>query len=147
MKNVFEDKSGVRWRTCKICKVDKLFTTDFFSRKNGSRDGGYWLRTECHECIKVMARNKRKARKNAGRPMPDRCECCGRERGKKNLCCDHKHGSTLFRGWICQPCNKGIGMTIDDPDIGFESVAKYYKKNDPIVWESIKQIFNKMEGK
>jgi hypothetical protein len=147
MKNVWIDKHGTKWRTCKVCSVDKLFTTEFFARKNGSRDGGYWLRTECHDCVRVMAANKRAALKSADRPMPDNCECCGRPRGKKSLCCDHKHGTTLFRGWICQACNKGIGMTIDDPEIGIENVLRYYKNNDPEQYELIKQTFIKLEDK
>ena len=130
MKNVFEI-NGVKYRKCKVCKEDKLFTTEFFQSKNGSRDGGYWLRTECRECMKIMNRNKTIAKRNAPRKMPDNCECCGRPRGKKSLCCDHIHGSDLFRGWICQACNKGIGMTIDDPDIGHKKVLRYYKKHDP----------------
>jgi hypothetical protein len=138
MKNVFE-VNGVKYRKCKVCLQDKLFTTEFFQSKNGKRDGGYWLRTECRDCVKKMNSNKRKAMKNAPRKMPDNCECCGRPRGNKSLCCDHIHGSSKFRGWICQPCNKGIGMTIDDPDIGHKKILIYYKKNDPEMFEKIVQ--------
>ena len=140
MKNVFTDEDGAKWRTCKICNIDKLFTTEFFQSKNGSRDGGYWLRTECRDCMRIMSKNKTQAKRNAPRPMPDNCECCGRSRGNKNLCCDHVHGTTEFRGWICQPCNKGIGMTFDDPEIGFENVAIYFKNYQPSHFQKIVEI-------
>lgn len=145
MKNVYVDEHGVKWRTCKVCKVDKLFTTEFFQSKNGTRDGGYWLRTECRVCMKTMNKNKRIAAKNAGRDMPDNCECCGRPRGTKKLCCDHRHGTTNFRGWICQACNKGIGMTIDDPDIGFDKIAAYYKNNDPDAYRKMVESIKRLE--
>jgi hypothetical protein len=142
MKNVTIDENGVRWRVCKICSKKKLYDKKFFAPKNGSRDGGFWLRTECRDCMKQMNKNKRLAEKNASRKRPDACECCGRKPDKgKSLCCDHIHGTSNFRGWICQACNKSIGMAIDDPDIGFEKVIKYYKNYDKEAFSNMKKSF------
>lgn len=53
------------------------------------------------------------------RPLDGRCQCCGstkREReGREPLCLDHDHLTGEFRGWICEPCNRGIGALGDDP--------------------------------
>jgi hypothetical protein len=146
MKNVIYEEGKPIARICKICKVQKPYDKKYFQSKNGSRDGGYWLRTECRECMKVMTKNKDIAVKNADRKMPNNCECCGRAREKspkgfKKLCADHIHGTTQFRGWICQACNKGIGMTVDDPDIGFVKIAEYYRKNDPDKYKQMKEYF------
>ena len=150
MKNVFE-VNGVKYRKCKVCKEDKPFTTEFFSPKNGKRDGSYWLRTDCKICQASVARDLRNIKKNAPRKMPDNCECCGRSRGKKSLCCDHSHSTGLFRGWICHDCNLGIGMTIDDPDIGHKNILRYYKKNEPQTFRQMmietREVLNETEDK
>lgn len=64
----------------------------------------------------IEARGTRKARRRlrlAGRPKPEYCECCG-DPGK--IVWDHCHNSRLFRGWICEPCNKALGFVRDSPD-------------------------------
>ena len=40
------------------------------------------------------------------------CEVCETE---CELCYDHDHSTGLFRGWLCQRCNSGIGQFQDDP--------------------------------
>ncbi len=138
MRNVRVDNSGVKWRTCKVCKKELLFETHF-SLKNGKQTP-HWRRTECKQCMKTMNRNKNAAKRSAP-PMPDNCECCGRPRNGKALCCDHIHGTQKFRGWICRDCNLGIGMTIDHEHIGWRAPFEYYKKNDPEVYKQMKKYF------
>ena len=50
------------------------------------------------------------------RPMPYACECCGEHPAKRPLHVDHCHDSGLFRGWICNKCNLGIGLLGDTED-------------------------------
>jgi len=52
------------------------------------------------------------------RPEPNACECCGRDSlivGTLHL--DHCHAAHRFRGWLCRPCNMGLGLlgdTVED---------------------------------
>ena len=47
----------------------------------------------------------------AGRPRADVCDVC-EESGKTVF--DHSHSSGEFRGWICNRCNKVLGLVYDD---------------------------------
>lgn len=46
-----------------------------------------------------------------------RCQICGRPPGERRLCIDHCHESGRFRGFLCGPCNTGIGQLQDSPDL------------------------------
>jgi hypothetical protein len=142
VKNIREDKDGNTFRTCKICKIEKPYNQEHFRLKNGAKTP-QWLRTECKQCESVMSKNKREAKKNAARPIPNKCELCG-IKSHKTLCCDHIHGTQNFRGWICQRCNKGAGF-IDDPDVGLEKILNYYKKYDPESYEKFLQSWGRCE--
>ena len=49
------------------------------------------------------------------RPRPVICECCGKApTGRQSLCLDHDHATHKFRGWLCSPCNRSIGMLGDN---------------------------------
>ena len=50
----------------------------------------------------------------AGRPRAMICEICD-ESGRTVF--DHDHDSGEFRGWICDRCNKTLGMVKDDPNL------------------------------
>jgi hypothetical protein len=62
------------------------------------------------------------ARKAKGIPLPTRpcpavCECCGRPPpGKQSLHLDHCHATNVFRGWLCNNCNLGLGHFADSTD-------------------------------
>ena len=53
---------------------------------------------------------KRRGLPEATRPMPELCE---RGCGRKAKCLDHCHTTNVFRGWLCRPCNMGIGLLGD----------------------------------
>jgi hypothetical protein len=44
-------------------------------------------------------------------PRAHACEICRRE-GPTDL--DHDHTTGAFRGWLCRPCNLGLGKLGDD---------------------------------
>jgi len=76
------------------------------------------------------ARNKDKVRKLKGLPdptreCPDKCECCGR-RDATDL--DHNHTTGKFRGWLCGPCNRGIGL-LGDSVYGVDKASSYLRRN------------------
>lgn len=55
--------------------------------------------------------NLPKKERLAGRPRPTFCELCGR-RGRIQF--DHDHNTGLFRGWLCSPCNRVLGLVRED---------------------------------
>jgi len=68
---------------------------------------------------KALARIWR--RRSAGLPEPTReeptfCECCGRKSTRGSLCLDHCHVTHTFRGWLCDRCNRALGLLGDDVD-------------------------------
>ena len=60
------------------------------------------------------------------RPAPHNCECCGKLDLALDsaLCLDHDHQTGAFRGWLCRPCNIGIGNLGDRID-GLENAIAY----------------------
>ena len=73
-----------------------------------------------------MKMNMRARRASAPtRDKPDKCEICEEV---SQLCFDHCHGSNTFRGWICHPCNRALGMFNDDP-ARFRRAAKYIERH------------------
>ena len=60
------------------------------------------------------------------RPEPDQCECCGRWT-EAALCFDHNHITGAFRGWLCSPCNRALGLFGDDI-AGLEKALAYLKR-------------------
>jgi hypothetical protein len=63
-----------------------------------------------------VAASTRKSRglPEPARPRPTTCECCGKPPGKRKLHLDHCHLTGVFRGWLCQYCNTGIGALSDN---------------------------------
>jgi hypothetical protein len=59
------------------------------------------------------------------------CECC--KKVVNELKYDHDHENGKFRGWICEPCNLGIGRlgdTYEDVKNAFIYMAKVYNKTE-----------------
>lgn len=71
-------------------------------------------------------RQEEKFTEIAGRPRSAHCEIC-LEHGKTVF--DHCHNSGMFRGWICDRCNKTLGMVKDSPKI-LKKMAKYLEANN-----------------
>lgn len=101
--------------------VDGLLIAVEYLLKSGSVDGhpsrssehgnnAMWSRgCRCEACVsarKFVQRTQYSASKSAT-PPPEDCQCCGK--GGLRLVVDHSHQTGEFRGWICRPCNMGIG--------------------------------------
>lgn len=61
----------------------------------------------------------------AQRPKPAKCDCC---RQKAKLVLDHCHVSGVFRGWLCNKCNLGLGLFNDSVKV-FRRAIKYLERN------------------
>lgn len=48
-----------------------------------------------------------------------KCAICGihEENVTKSLAIDHDHTTGLVRGYLCNNCNRGIGLLKDDPNV------------------------------
>jgi hypothetical protein len=93
-------------KKCIYCEQQK--DVEEFPRHSSYQDG---LDTRCRKCI-YEHRTIRKELKKIAPNRPKFCECCGKI--PKKWCLDHDHCTDEFRGWICEPCNTGIGRLGDD---------------------------------
>jgi recombination endonuclease VII len=57
---------------------------------------------------------KRHEQPEPTRPKPATCECCWKAPRKNGMHLDHCHLTGEFRGWLCGPCNQGIGLLGDN---------------------------------
>lgn len=67
------------------------------------------------------ARREARLAEEAGRPRQHACELCA---STARTVWDHDHASGSFRGWICDRCNKVLGLVRDDPNV-LEAMARY----------------------
>lgn len=63
----------------------------------------------------------------AGRPRPEVCELCGEF--NLRIVFDHCHQKGHFRGWLCDRCNKVLGIVKDSPAL-LRGLASYLEDND-----------------
>lgn len=94
--------------------------TCFSFYKNRRTNNGYRLmvNTNCIDCQKIIggdrARIKKKFKNIAPPPFDTPCELC-KKPVTRNWQLDHSHGTIKeFRGWLCKPCNTGLGNLGDD---------------------------------
>jgi hypothetical protein len=69
------------------------------------------LDSRCKRCKKKQEKTRNILHQKAP-PKPELCECCGKKPYK--WCLDHDHSDDSFRGWVCEPCNTGMGKLGDD---------------------------------
>lgn len=52
------------------------------------------------------------------------CAICGKdkEKNRTNLAVDHCHKTMRVRGLLCESCNKGLGLFMDNPEILLRAV-------------------------
>ena len=111
-----------KWSLTQTKVCSKCYKTLNLTCFNGNTSGsdpfnkyGYRLRRpECSECTKIGQKSKniaiRKAKHdgiNIKPPPNTSCEICSKDR---NIVFDHDHKNNTFRGWICNECNRSIGM-------------------------------------
>ncbi len=107
-------------KICKYCNSKKDLSC--FPKHVAYKDN---LDSRCRDCIKKQTALRKKLRLIAP-PKPKFCECCGLE--PNVLVLDHDHNTEMFRGWLCDSCNIGIGKLGDDV-AGLEKALNYLKKS------------------
>lgn len=83
-----------------------------------------YRRPECKKCNNKLGKERKALHKKYGPPPKDHtCPICLRTEGQvqglggKKLgpwTLDHDHITKDFRGWLCHPCNRGLGAYQDD---------------------------------
>jgi|TARA_R100001530_G_scaffold104340_1_gene72675 hypothetical protein len=126
-------------RECKECK--QLLPTIAFTTKSLRSDGAWYLKKICRECSVTVEFEKREVKRKAP-PQPEtgQCDCCHK---KGRLMCDHEHGTSTFRGWLCKSCNVGMGELGDDLE-GILQAAIYLENDTNKIIEILHKVFNKM---
>ena len=127
------------YKLCNKCNISLPLTQFGFntSGQDPFDKNGYRLRRgDCIDCNKHLAKGKNEARKIAkesGIPYkaPDgtACEICNRQ--SQNIVFDHHHEKNIFRGWLCNECNRSIGMLGENTE-SILKVLNYMNKIDKI---------------
>lgn len=116
---------------CIGCKRTLPRTDQFFPRNTNNAGKLVRFKHICKDCMSEQQRMVAYLKKTAP-PVPDCCDNCGRDFStisKKDVHLDHCHDKGTFRGWLCKPCNVGIGMLGDDI-AGLERAIDYLRKTD-----------------
>jgi len=121
--DMFDGDLHVGQKQCTGCKKWKSHTKTYFETRSSSVPGKPCnLRNHCNDCRAKEKKAIAKARKSQNPPKIDQpCSIC---RNIVPLVLDHDHGTGQFRGWICDSCNKMLGMAKDNPTI-LEAAIKY----------------------
>ena len=119
-------------RKCSKCSKTFPLSVEFFARNQSTNTGGNkYFRPECKTCSKKASKGKAKALKLAGKPtrpsLGTPCYRCARK--DKLLVFDHDHDTLKHRGWLCDNCNRAMGM-LGDNIAGMELSIKYLQEGN-----------------
>jgi hypothetical protein len=73
------------------------------------------------------ARREQRLAEEAGRPRPAVCDLCRGNNG--GIVFDHCHVGGHFRGWLCDRCNKVLGLVKDSPAL-LKRMARYLEQSN-----------------
>jgi hypothetical protein len=109
-------------KVCVYCSEEKLLKD--FPGHRGHKDRHD---TRCRKCISEQNKLRYKLKKTAP-PKPEVCDLCGKKPPhNKKIVLDHCHDTNQFRGWICDPCNVGLGNLGDNLD-GLYKAIEYLQR-------------------
>jgi len=123
---------------CKMCK--KTFLLQAFTTAALRADGAYHLQKTCRQCATTVRQERREIKKIAP-PKPKHCDNCYKKTDKLQI--DHIHGTLIFRGWLCVPCNTGMGKLEDNLE-GFLQAAVYVQNDKNKIIEKLHEVYNKI---
>lgn len=133
-------------KKCSKCEEEKRLT-DYRTNTSGShgfdKDKIRLRRPECGDCTRKASKGKDEAVKLAkslgmSHKAPDgtTCELC---KTTKGIVFDHDHEKNVFRGWLCDPCNRSMGVLGDNSKSLLKTVA-YLSKGNIEALELIKKL-------
>lgn len=137
-KSAEEERAWARKQTKKCNKCHVSLPLTYFGGNTSSADhfdkNGYRLRRgDCIKCYNEHTAGKREAVKIAKQmglsykaPPGTKCELCGSD---ENIVFDHDHETKVHRGWLCDPCNRSMGVLGDNVK-GMLNVINYLNKNE-----------------
>lgn len=102
-------------KPCKTCG-EVLDLDEFYANPNTTDKKDH----RCKSCSNKHRVFRQKIT-NLSPERPELCECCCRK--TRTMYVDHCHDTMVFRGWICQACNVGIGNLGDNLDGVLKAVA------------------------
>lgn len=112
-----------RAHTKECNKCNETLPLSYFGGNTSSSDHfdkhGYRLRRgDCIKCNKAAGKGKTEAMKLAKSlglpykaPPGTKCQLCDTT---KDIVFDHDHATNTFRGWLCDPCNRSMGVLGDN---------------------------------
>jgi len=138
----------IQTRICSKCGSEHPLTEEFFARNQSTNTGGdKYFRPECKKCTREAGKGKNQAYKLAGKPkrpiIGTPCDRCGRT--DKKLVFDHCHETLGHRGWLCDNCNRSMGMLGDDIDgmlLSAIYIAKTTNVSSSIVSDRLFKLWN-----
>ncbi len=127
---MFDEKNN-NYRICSKCGKSLPLTEEHFIKNQSTNTGGNkYFRPECKSCTSHASKGKNNAYKLAGKPstpiLGTPCDNCGRT--ERELVFDHDHLTLKHRGWLCDNCNRAIGMLGDDIE-SLQRAINYLKRN------------------
>jgi hypothetical protein len=107
---------------CRLCNKE-LPESFFYIRKDRSN---YRIKS-CKDCAKKEAKILKQMHE-AAPPRTDHCQCCGKQKRPEELYLDHCHDTLVFRGWLCNGCNLGLG-SLGDTVEALETALEYLRRH------------------
>jgi hypothetical protein len=130
-----------QFKICTKCGINK--SLNCYRGNTSGRDAfdksGYRLRRpECDDCTKKASYGKTEAQQIAKKegipfkaPEGTTCKICKKAPTKGNgLVFDHCHKKNVFRGYICNSCNRSMGVLGDNIE-GLIVAMNYLLKSEP----------------
>ena len=119
-KNPSEDVDGEKdGKVC--CKCKEYKTLEAYEWFSGSTT---WSRPECKQCRTESRKTREELKKYTPPPSEDHtCPICERDikeislytaKRMSTFVLDHDHEKKVFRGWLCNTCNAGLGLLGDN---------------------------------
>lgn len=122
--NNYLNETNSTFFECKECK-QTLHESKFRVRADRS---DYRVK-ECSQCSAKISKTVHDLKAVNKVPKPDKCDCCHKLMQPEEFYFDHCHKEHVFRGWLCNSCNAGIGI-LGDTLLDLERAVHYLKEHN-----------------